>query len=145
MLNTVTHQRALAFFRSLADGNRLRLIGLLTGSEASLPELSQSLVLKPAVVRKQLRQLQGLGVVTARDDDPAERYQLDLDCLRLFCRELAEPEPTVVVDQGVVNALLQNHHPDCATLRRYLVDDGYLQRDHGIYWRAASESETGSI
>jgi hypothetical protein len=26
-------------------------------------------------------------------------------------------------------------HADTAALRRYLVDDGFLSRDHGEYWR----------
>jgi hypothetical protein len=47
--------------------------------------------------------------------------------------------------EAEVNALLQNHHPDCATLRRYLVDDGYLQRNRGIYWRVEAESADRSI
>jgi hypothetical protein len=28
------------------------------------------------------------------------------------------------------------HHHDTATLRRYLVDDGFLERREGFYWRA---------
>ena len=36
-----------------------------------------------------------------------------------------------------VNDLLARHHPDYAMLRRYLVDHGLLERDHGIYWRPA--------
>lgn len=34
-----------------------------------------------------------------------------------------------------VNEQLLRHHPDYATLRRMLVDHGYLERDHGVYWR----------
>ena len=34
-----------------------------------------------------------------------------------------------------VNALLGEHHPDFATLRRELVDRGLLAREAGIYWR----------
>jgi hypothetical protein len=34
-----------------------------------------------------------------------------------------------------VNAILARWHPDTAALRRYLVDVGYLDRDHGDYWR----------
>jgi hypothetical protein len=35
-----------------------------------------------------------------------------------------------------VNALLKQHHPDCAALRRELVDAGLLKRESSIYWRA---------
>jgi hypothetical protein len=35
-----------------------------------------------------------------------------------------------------VNALLGVWHPDVAALRRYLVDEGLLTREAGIYWRS---------
>jgi hypothetical protein len=47
-----------------------------------------------------------------------------------------------VFDVGVrypereVNALLAVWHPDVAALRRYLVDEGLLTRDAGVYWRS---------
>ena len=34
-----------------------------------------------------------------------------------------------------VNAVLSPIHNDVATLRRYLVDEGFLARDHGTYRR----------
>jgi hypothetical protein len=34
-----------------------------------------------------------------------------------------------------VNAMLRAFHPDYASLRRYLVDEGFLSRDGGVYWR----------
>ena len=47
-----------------------------------------------------------------------------------------------VFDVGVrypereVNALLAVWHPDTAALRRYLVDEGLLSRQAGLYWRS---------
>lgn len=35
-----------------------------------------------------------------------------------------------------VNQILRNVHDDYAMLRRYLVDEGFLTRDHGVYWRS---------
>ncbi len=35
-----------------------------------------------------------------------------------------------------VNALLAVWHPDTAALRRYLVDEGLLSREAGLYWRS---------
>ncbi len=34
-----------------------------------------------------------------------------------------------------VNALLRAFHDDVAALRRYLVDEGFLDRADGVYWR----------
>jgi hypothetical protein len=45
-------------------------------------------------------------------------------------------EPGVTYPERQVNAILQEVDPDYATLRRYLVDAGLMQRDQGIYWRA---------
>ena len=36
---------------------------------------------------------------------------------------------------GRLNAILADDGPDHATLRRHLVDEGFLRRDHGTYWR----------
>ena len=35
-----------------------------------------------------------------------------------------------------VNNRLRAFHPDVAALRRYLVEEGFLERDHSVYWRA---------
>jgi len=34
-----------------------------------------------------------------------------------------------------VNEILKRFHPDCATLRRQLVDNRFMARERGIYWR----------
>jgi hypothetical protein len=49
-----------------------------------------------------------------------------------------------------VNTILARWHPDTAALRRWLVDVGYLDRDHGDYWRCggpvtlSTQERTGS-
>jgi hypothetical protein len=45
-------------------------------------------------------------------------------------------EPGVRYPEREVNALLAVWHPDTAALRRYLVDEGLLSREAGIYWRS---------
>ncbi|HEX7104140.1 MAG TPA: DUF2087 domain-containing protein, partial [Nitrolancea sp.] len=44
-------------------------------------------------------------------------------------------EPDVDYPEREVNEILARYHPDFATLRRDLVDNGCLTRDHGIYRR----------
>lgn len=39
-------------------------------------------------------------------------------------------------DEATVNRMLRTLHDDYAALRRYLVDEGFLSRDHGEYWRS---------
>ncbi|MDP8970627.1 MAG: DUF2087 domain-containing protein [Actinomycetota bacterium] len=45
-------------------------------------------------------------------------------------------EPGVRYPETQVNALLQRYHADYAALRRYLVDEGLLERAEGRYWRS---------
>lgn len=40
-----------------------------------------------------------------------------------------------------VNTMLRAFHPDHAALRRYLVEDGFLARDHNVYWRTGGTVE----
>ncbi len=35
-----------------------------------------------------------------------------------------------------VNSILGAFNPDWSTLRRHLVDEGMLDRDHNVYWRS---------
>lgn len=37
--------------------------------------------------------------------------------------------------EAEVNERLRRFHPDVAALRRFLVDDGFLDRAEGMYWR----------
>jgi hypothetical protein len=45
-------------------------------------------------------------------------------------------EPGRHYSEAQVNLLLGQVHADTAMLRRWLVDEGFLDRDHGWYWRA---------
>ncbi len=46
-----------------------------------------------------------------------------------------EFEPGVRYDERTVNAIVGRFHTDHAAIRRYLVDEGFLAREHGEYWR----------
>ena len=46
-------------------------------------------------------------------------------------------EPGVEYPETRVNELIQRHHPDFAALRRYLVDEGFMERHAGVYRRVA--------
>ena len=50
-------------------------------------------------------------------------------------------EPGVRYAEREVNATLRAVHDDYATLRRYLVDEEYLTRESGIYWRTGGHVE----
>jgi hypothetical protein len=45
-------------------------------------------------------------------------------------------EPGTRYAEEDVNTMLSAFHPDYAALRRYLVDEGFLSREAGTYWRS---------
>lgn len=63
---------------------------------------------------------------------PAKRAQK-----RIVLDRLAQEfEIGVHFPERHVNAVLRRFHDDVAALRRYLVDEGFLDREAGEYWRA---------
>ena len=71
---------------------------------------------------------------------PARRAKrlLLLDCLSQSF------EPGRRYREAEVNVALRAVHDDHATLRRYLVDEGFLCREDGYYWRSGGTVETVS-
>ena len=43
--------------------------------------------------------------------------------------------------EAEVNAVLRRFHPDVAALRRYLVDEEFLDRRDGRYWRSGGSTD----
>jgi hypothetical protein len=56
-------------------------------------------------------------------------------------------EPGVRYPEKDVNEILRAAYDDYAALRRYLVDEGFLAREAGIYWRTGGtvEVEKGTL
>lgn len=52
-------------------------------------------------------------------------------------------EPGRVYPERDVNCILRSWHGDYAALRRYLVDEGFLERREGFYWRAGGTFDVG--
>lgn len=51
-----------------------------------------------------------------------------------------EFEPGINYPERQVSFMLQLFHPDFAALRRYLVDEGFLTREDGVYWRSGGRT-----
>jgi hypothetical protein len=61
---------------------------------------------------------------------------------RVVLERLAmEFEPGMRYKEPEVNFVLQMWHPDYAALRRYLVDEGFMDRADGSYWRTGGRYE----
>lgn len=191
------YEPLLDFFKTLADENRLRIVGLLSEREYSVGELSESLAITEPTISHHLSKLRGLGLVNIRTDGTYRFYRLNDGVLQRYkqavldMEHLRPPEPTTPPDQSwidelgldeegrkvlldytvgqrlkfiparvkklqpvliwlstrfemgrsyterEVNAILSAHHEDYASLRRDLIEAGYLarERDGRQYWR----------
>ncbi|WP_151081637.1 DUF2087 domain-containing protein [Nocardioides cynanchi] len=47
-----------------------------------------------------------------------------------------EFEPGRTYPEAEVNEVLARFHPDYAALRRYLVENDFMTREHNVYWRS---------
>jgi hypothetical protein len=62
--------------------------------------------------------------------------------LRLVLDHIAQDfEPGRTYPEPEVNAVLEGYHDDYAALRRYLVDEGMMSREGGVYWRSGGTVE----
>jgi hypothetical protein len=60
--------------------------------------------------------------------------------LQFVLQRLAAPfEAGIRYSEHQVNEIMTRFHPDYATLRRELIDHGYLAREKGIYWKTTHE------
>jgi len=153
----------LRFFKTLANESRLKIVGILANREASVSDLADLLNLREPAISHHLSILKELELVTMRAEGNAHIYQLNGNALiqmnkDLFSAQsmaalaekvdkqgwegkwLAEKfEPGVRYPERKVNEIIQRHHPDTASLRRYLVDHRFMQREHGVYWRVMED------
>jgi len=68
---------------------------------------------------------------------PAKHAKL----LVVLDRLAQEFEPGRTYQESEVNKILEGFHPDCAALRRYLVENGFMTREDGVYWRSGGTFE----
>lgn len=78
----------LAFFKALADANRLRIIGLLARQALSVEQLAEMLELKPSTVSHHLARLAEAGLVSARAESYYNVYRLESEALEDLSRRL---------------------------------------------------------
>jgi hypothetical protein len=84
---------------------------------------------EPAEAAKVLRVFMRNGRLTQIPTQRSKR-------LIVLDRLSQEFEPGRRYSERTVNLMLSRRHPDTAALRRYLVDEGFLSREQGEYWRS---------
>jgi len=100
-----------------------------------VPELDREHVIGLLTADHRLRAFVRAGRIDALPAKMAKR--------RLLLDAVAQAfEPGERYSERLVSLFLATIHDDYAALRRYLVDEGFLSRDHGEYWRSAGTVET---
>ena len=85
-------EELVAFFKALADANRLKIVGLLAQQPYSVEELAALLDIKPSTVSHHLAKLAQVGLVSAKADSYYNVYQLDEKALENKSKSLFSQE-----------------------------------------------------
>ncbi len=94
-----------------------------------MPELNPDEVLDALAKDPRLRVFLRDGKLESLPAKRSRRLQLLNEVAQAF-------EPGIRYPEREVNRRLAVMHDDYAALRRYLVDEELLDRDHGEYWRS---------
>lgn len=142
---------------ALADETRRKVYSMLVLDAATTQQISQSLALTPARCAKALTTLHAAGLlqrteqtwsatsdiwrgIAPRRPELPETAQTHIPAKqgkrRAFLEGLVPRfEPERQYPEKIVNEILGEVNPDFAALRRYLVEEGLLKRENGVYWR----------
>lgn len=177
----------LAFFKSIANEERLKIIGVLAIGKLTLVEIATRLNLPIGAIAHHIENLIELGIIglenqsyrldshaiesmarqalaqqrpqTKPDDFEGEAYERKVLAdfftpqgklksipaqhkkLLVILRYLVNKEfqPGVRYPEKDVNAILSGYFEDTASLRRYMVDNRFLAREKGEYWKLESD------
>jgi len=78
----------LQFFKTLANENRLKILGVLANRECGVQELATLLALKAPTVSHHLSRLKDMGLVDMRVDGNDHLYRLRVDSLHTMSRRV---------------------------------------------------------
>jgi hypothetical protein len=120
------------------DGGSLHLLGeafnLAARAEAEREPVPDEHAQQPAEVARVLRAFVRDGRLVSIPSVHSKRLiVLDWVTQRF--------EPGRRYPEARVNLMLEQLHPDTAALRRYLVDEEFLSRENGVYWRSGGTYE----
>lgn len=91
----------LIFFKSLADANRLKIVGLLARQPYSVEELASLLHLRASTVSHHLARLSEAGLVTAKAEGYYSVYRLETEHLEKMAQRLLSQETLPAEAAGV--------------------------------------------
>lgn len=100
MTEQIPNNDLLAFFKALADANRLRIIGILANESSSVEKLAMQLGLSEATVSHHLSRLAEIGLVSAKADSYYSIFSLQNDALEKMAKKILAREelPLLAID-----------------------------------------------
>ena len=111
----------VAFFKALADANRLKIVGLLAQQPYSVEQLAAILHLRPSTVSHHLSKLAEVGLVSAKADSYYNVYQLEEETLQKTRLMFSEKDLAAVVEDVDLDAY------DRQVVENYTTSDGRLK------------------
>jgi len=117
------NQEFVAFFKALADENRLKIIGLLATRPHTVNELAEKLAINASTTSHHLSRLSEIGLVTARAESYFSVYRLETNTLEDMARRLLTREnlPSLAVEAAEGPAF------DQKVLRSFLTPEGRIK------------------
>jgi predicted transcriptional regulator len=111
----------VAFFKALADANRLKIVGLLAQQSYSVEQLAAILDLRPSTISHHLSRLADVGLVTARAEGYYNLYQLEEQKLKETRLLFSKEDLSTVVEDVDLDAY------DRKVIENYSLPDGRLK------------------
>lgn len=114
-------EELVAFFKALADANRLKIVGLLSQQPYSVEQLAAILDLRPSTVSHHLSKLADVGLVSAKAESYYNVYQLEEEKLQQTRLLFSQQDLASVVEDVDLNAY------DRKVVEDYSLPDGRLK------------------
>ena len=114
-------EELVAFFKALADANRLKIVGLLAQQPYSVEQLAAILHLRPSTVSHHLSKLAEVGLVSAKADSYYNVYRLEEETLQKTRLMFSQQDLAAVVEDVDLDAY------DRKVVEDYSLPDGRLK------------------
>jgi hypothetical protein len=122
------------------DGGRLTVAGEVF-QQAARAALARPAAVEHDALPAEARKVMNAFVVDGRLQSIPSSASKRLVILDWLAQQF---EPGRRYSEAMVNLTLGRRHADTAALRRYLVDEGFLDRAGGEYWRSGGSVEDGA-
>ena len=114
-------EELVAFFKALADANRLKIVGLLAQQPYSVEQLAAILHLRPSTVSHHLSKLAEVGLVSAKAESYYNIYQLEEETLQKTRLLFSQQDLATVIEDVDLDAY------DRKVVEDYSIPDGRLK------------------